>query len=740
MFFLRLLGTPALELDRTPMAGAARHRHSLAMLALLARATGRTLGRGKLVGLLWPEVAESAARNRLSTCLHRLRQEVEPDLLISEGSTLRLNAERVRSDLEDFEEALVSDEWEAAIRHYRGPFLDGFWLPESPPFDQWMDRERAQLRRQYREALETLARQAASQGEPREAIRWWRHLRDEAPHDSGVALALMEALAETGNRAAALQVAERHAALLESEFGTEPDPRIAEAVRTIQRPAPPAGETGTAATGTNPDLSEGPAPPSPKGRPATARERHPPPDRRVVAVLPFERLGAEADDDAFADGLHHDLLTRLSGEGELKVISRTSVLRSRARGRSIPELARELGVGTVVEGSVQKAGDRVRLNVQLIDVADDTHLWAERYDRELTARNLFDLQEELAERIANSLHSKLRGPRPLTRGPPGSTPTEVLEAYRCHAHGRYRLDERTEDGMRAALAHFQRAAELDPEYPEAQVGVADALTLLHEYGYEGAAPALAQAEAAARHAIELDPGLAGAHASIGLLHEARREGPEAIRSLERAVELQPSYADAHNWLSWASQLLGRAEGALASARRAVELNPLSAESVSNLSVSLTMNGHPEEGLHEAQRGRELQPGWGTTIFYEALALFDLGRYGEAGRLLEGQAVPWAGCGPEATVALVHAIEGDASEARRAMEEFRERGEHAAVGLLHAAFGEVEAAMEAFRAVEVWDYWPTLTMHHYYTAVLGPLRRDPRFEPVMARVRGAWGLL
>ena len=633
--------------------------------------------------------------------------------MVTKGSTLQLNARRVRSDVHSFEEALGALEWNKAVEHYPGPFLDGFRIPNSPVFDQWMDRERAKLRRLYRDALESLARDTDSRGEFREGIRWWRTLYDEAPYDSGVVLELIEALARSGKRAEALRVAKEHANRLEADYGTTPDRRLDRVIRSLRAPEAP-----------RPIATPGPRTPR----------------CQVVVVLPFERLGAEAADDAFADGLHHDLLTRLSRSGNLKVISRTSVLRYRARERSIPALARDLGAGTVVEGSIQKAGDRVRLYVQLVDTTDDTHLWAERYDRRLTPRDLFDIQEELVERIAESLRTELQSVTAPERESSRPMPTEDLEAYRLHAHGRFRLDERTESGMRAALAHFERASELDPAYAEAKVGVADALILLHEYGYEAAEPALQRAEAAARHAIELDPELAGAHASLGLLHEARMAGPDALAYLERAVELQPSYADAHNWLSWTNQLLGRAEAALRSAERAVELNPLSAESVSNLSVSLVMEGRPEEALAEARRGRELQPNWGTAIFYEALALFDLGYYTEAGRILEDRPVPWAEHGPEATVALVHAIQGDEEVARRTLDAFAKEQKWVAAGLLHAAFGEAEEALAALGRVSRWSYWPTLTVHHYYPAVLGPLRRDPRFGAIVDAVRGAWGML
>jgi tetratricopeptide (TPR) repeat protein len=213
----------------------------------------------------------------------------------------------------------------------------------------------------------------------------------------------------------------------------------------------------------------------------------------------------------------------------------------------------------------------VRLNVQLIDAASDGHRWAETYDRELTAANLFDIQSELAEKITGSLRATLTPAE--ARRAMQQMPTENLDAYRLYAHGMEDLDGRTDAGMRQALDFFRQATMHDPDYVLAWVGVADALTLLCEYGYASAEEMLPEAEQAVQRALALDPQSGEAHASRGLLHEARREGPAAVRELERAVELQPSYASAYNWLSWTNQLLGRAGVARKHSERAVALDP-----------------------------------------------------------------------------------------------------------------------------------------------------------------------
>lgn len=700
MLHLRLLGSAILENEQGALEGTATHRQPLAMLALLACAPARTLSRGKLVGMLWPDSPEKTARGRLSTYVHRLRGELGPETLISAGSDLRLNDDVVSSDVHRFRSAMEADDAAAAVAVYRGPFMDGFWLRNSPEFERWRELEQDRLRRAYHQALETLAGGAQAAGKHAEAARWWRERSADDPFDSRVTARLMEALAASGNPAAALRVAREHARALEEELGASPSVEVTRLSAELRA-----------------DEAE--------------------PSSGSIAVLPFEELSTGEPTASFASGLHNDLLTRLSRVNGLKVISRTSVLRYRGGEATIPEIAEELGVRSVVEGGVQHAGGRMRLNVQLIDVRSDVHLWAETYDRTLTAANLFEIQSELATRIAESLRWKLT-PDERNRIMAWA-PTRDLDAYRLHAQGRAQLDLRTEGGMRRALEHFENALEHDDRYALAWAGKADALTLLHEYGYEPAGSTLSHASRAAARAAEIDPDLAEAHGSLGLLAEARHQGPAAIREHRHAVELQPGYAEAHNWLSWTSQLLGRPAEALKSAKRAVELNPLSPEAVSNLSVSHLINGEAEAALAEARRGRELQPSWDTPIFYEALALFDLERFAEAGELLRDVPVFWAGPGAKATRALAFAAVGERKRAQILQSELAGESEICAVAVIHASLGELDTAFEALERVESWTYWPTLAMHHYYRGVLGPLRADPRFPAVVERVNRAWGL-
>lgn len=227
MFSLKLLGGASIEGGEGPLSGRAAQRHRLALLALLVVQRERGQSREKLVAYLWPESDAERARHALSDSIYRLNKVLGGDAVLAVGTELRLNPDLVASDVNEFREAIEAEDWEAAVRAYAGPFLDGFFLPGSVEFERWVDAERDRLGREYAKVLEALAEERAARGDLTGAVGAWRRLAAEDPYDARIAVGLMEALEAAGNRAGALQHARIHEQLLEQEFGVEPDPAVA---------------------------------------------------------------------------------------------------------------------------------------------------------------------------------------------------------------------------------------------------------------------------------------------------------------------------------------------------------------------------------------------------------------------------------------------------------------------------------------------------------------------------------
>ena len=294
--------------------------------------------------------------------------------------------------------------------------------------------------------------------------------------------------------------------------------------------------------------------------------------RPSVAVLPFENRSREADDAFFVDGIHDDILTQLSKVSALRVISRTSVERFRKTELSAQEIAQQLGVKSILEGGVQRAGDRVRISVQLIDAGTDAHIWAESYDRELIAANVFAIQSELAAAIAGALKTTLT---PAEQARARAVPTQNLAAWEAYQIGTQRMENRTTAGLAAAESHFRKAIELDPQFALAWAGLAGTLAMQTVYSGRPKEAGLGDAERAVARALELDPDLAEAWARAGDIAVDRLQLARAERLLRRAIALNPNYASAHHWLSNTLSWLGRRDEALVTAEHAIALDPLS---------------------------------------------------------------------------------------------------------------------------------------------------------------------
>ncbi|MGA7632928.1 MAG: winged helix-turn-helix domain-containing protein [Terriglobales bacterium] len=292
-----------------------------------------------------------------------------------------------------------------------------------------------------------------------------------------------------------------------------------------------------------------------------------------LAVLPLENLSGDAAQDYFADGMTDELITDLAQISALRVISRTSVMVYKGARKPLPQIAHELNVDAVVEGTVLRSGDQVRITAQLIDASTDKHLWSQSYEGEL--RDTLALQKRVAGAIADQIRINLT---PQEQAALKSLKVVNPEAYESYLKGRYFWNKRTSDGLKVALAYFKQAVEEDPKYTQAYSGLADTYALLGDWQYAVMTPkeAFPQAKAAAIKALELDNTLGEAHNSLAFVLDGFDWDLDAGGiEFRRAIELNPGYATAHHWYAWHLSLLGRYDEAIAEMRKAENLDPLS---------------------------------------------------------------------------------------------------------------------------------------------------------------------
>jgi adenylate cyclase len=294
-------------------------------------------------------------------------------------------------------------------------------------------------------------------------------------------------------------------------------------------------------------------------------------ERRRIAVLPLANLSPDRTDEYLADGMTEELIMSLSGVRELTVVARTSVMRYKGSPKGVSEIGRELNVGTLVEGSVRKAGSRMRVTVQLIDTENEGHMWAQTYDRQLD--DLFAIQSEIAEKVAGELRVKLveSERRRLEK-----KPTESAEAYTLYLKARHFWNERSEEGIRKAIAYFNQAIKLDPGFALGYSGLANCYQVLGHNQLAEFGPSYEKAREYAKKALELDKDLAEPHAALaGVKTNYERDWKAAEAEFRRAIELKPSYATAHQWYAIFLGMQGRFDEAEQEVRKALELDPLS---------------------------------------------------------------------------------------------------------------------------------------------------------------------
>ena len=357
-------------------------------------------------------------------------------------------------------------------------------------------------------------------------------------------------------------------------------------------------------------------------------------EKPAIAVLPFASFSSDSENLIFADGIHGDILTQLANIGSCKVISRSSVMEYRNTTKNVRQIGEELDVGSVLQGSVQRVGDNVRINVQLVDAENDVNVWARTYDRQLTAQNIFEIQTEISGAIAAALETTLT---PAEQVRMATKPTSDLRAYSAYVSGRDELSLRRLETLRSARQHFRQAIEYDPGYAAAYAGLAESVLLL-----ENNHQALPQAEAFAivranlQKALELDPDLADAYAVKGLLEskvwQQTRVGQgnvEAEAAFRRAIELNPNHASAYMWFAMLRDGEERDEEAIELFQRSMELDPLGRIPFTNLPMLYAQRGQSDEAIRLWLKAMQVHPEWPMPQLYLAQHLAGLGRLDES---------------------------------------------------------------------------------------------------------------
>jgi TolB-like protein/Tfp pilus assembly protein PilF len=456
---------------------------------------------------------------------------------------------------------------------------------------------------------------------------------------------------------------------------------------------------------------------------------------KSIAVLPFDNLSREPENAYFSEGIQDEILTRLAKIAELKVISRTSTQRFKSSPGDLPQIAQQLGVANILEGSVQKPSDQVRVNVQLIHAATDTHLWAETYDRKLT--DVFAVESDIARAVAERLRAKLTGSAEHVLA---SRPTENPEAHQLYLKGRYFWNKRTADNLKTAIDFFEKAIAKDPAYAVAYSGLADAHAVLPYYAATSPKDDAGKALAAAGKAVKLDDTLAEAHTSLANALVLNLQFSDAVPEFQRAIELNPNYATAHHWYGELLQNDGRTDEALAELRRAHELDPLSLVINSVLGSTLIVAGQDDAAIDQLQKTIAMDPNFDLAHWFLGQAYEDKGRVTEA--IQEYEKAIKLNSDPTvlASLARAHALAGDNEIAGKILADLTNQSKQRYVpayplAVVHLALGNKD---EALRLLEksYEDLAP------FDTGVFGSikidrrldaLRGDPRFDALARKV-------
>ena len=455
---------------------------------------------------------------------------------------------------------------------------------------------------------------------------------------------------------------------------------------------------------------------------------------KSIAVLPFDNLSEEKGNAYFAEGIQDEILTRLAKVADLKVISRTSTQRFKSAPSDLREIAKQLGVMNILEGSVQKSNDQVRVNVQLINALTDAHLWADTYDRKLI--DIFAVESEIAKTIAETLQAKLTGSEKTAMS---KKPTANPEAYELYLKGRFFWNKRTAADLRRSIDYFNQAIAKDPNYALAYAGLAQAWKLLP--AFNGGAPqdCFPQAESAAKKALALDDTLSDAHAALASLKGVNGfDYPGAIAEYERTLQLNPNDATAHQWFANDTLAnIGQTDREVAVMKRAVELDPLSLIINSNLGWAYIHAGRLDKAVAQLRKTVEMDGSFYYARYGLALALELKGAIPEAIAEYQKTVSITEDAAPLGMLGRLYAAQGRKDEAQEILQQLRQKREQRYtpayyLALVYLGLGDRNEALkwleEGYRERDGFNIGPIRV-----DPLLTPLHGDPRFEALAEKI-------
>ena len=459
-------------------------------------------------------------------------------------------------------------------------------------------------------------------------------------------------------------------------------------------------------------------------------------DKKRIAVLPFANMSPDPNDSYFADGVTEEIISTVSGIGGLRVISRTSAMRYRTLSKPLKEIGRELEVGSVLEGSFRKAGNRVRITAQLIDVVTDEHLWAQSYDREMD--DVFLIQTDVARQVAESLRVKIL---PQEESNVSKVPTGSPEAHSLYLKGRYLFNQRSRESLFEALELFKKAIQADPRYALAHSGAADVYSVLGDHSYLPYEEAFSKEMEYASRAVELDPASAEAQASLAQAVNFRdRDARTAASRFEKAIELSPSYASAYHWYGVMLYRTGRPQDALERAVQAEKLDPLSPQIASFVGLCYACLGRYDLAERCQFKALGLQAGFVPALYNLRYVYLQGKKYAEAEAIVREHWRDYDELGSRLFLAALYALDGREADARKAMAEAEaipnpHNYYRSYKVLYHAAFGDLEKAIEIAR--QDYDARADWLGEIAADPLFLPIRNDPRVQEMLRKL-GASG--